>query len=206
MKSKTLSIVLSLLMIITLVTGCDTAQPSTNDNISVIEQENIVEEKEQDSVVEEKVDVSTGDLQLEVHYIDVGQADAALLMSKGEVMLIDGGNEEDSSLIYSYLNKLNISNIDYMIGTHAHEDHMGGLAGALSKATVEKIYSPRSENDADFYQDFKRIVENKGYTVDNPSTGESFKFGDCQVELYCPTYESASDLNNTSISQREGTF
>ena len=53
---------------------------------------------------------------LEVHFIDVGQADAALLISDGHYMLIDGGNVEDSSLIYSYLNKLNISYLDYIIG------------------------------------------------------------------------------------------
>ena len=136
---------------------------------------------------------------LEVHFIDVGQADAALLISDGHYMLIDGGNVEDSSLIYSYLNKLNINYLDYIIGTHAHEDHMGGLSGALQKAEVENVYVPKTESDAKFYQSFKDKIMAEGVTPINPTSGTSFDLGSCSVQLFCPKYESADDLNNTSI-------
>ena len=136
---------------------------------------------------------------LEVHFIDVGQADAALLISDGHYMLIDGGNVEDSSLIYSYLNKLNISYLDYIIGTHAHEDHMGGLSGALQKAEVENVYVPKTESDAKFYQSFKDKIMAEGVTPINPTSGASFDLGSCSVQLFCPKYESTDDLNNTSI-------
>ena len=136
---------------------------------------------------------------LEVHFIDVGQADAALLISDGHYMLIDGGNVEDSSLIYSYLNKLNISYLDYIIGTHAHEDHMGGLSGALQKADVGNVYVPKTESDAKFYQSFKDKVMAEGVTPINPTSGTSFDLGSCSVQLFCPKYESTDDLNNTSI-------
>ena len=62
----------------------------------------------------------------EVHFIDVGQADAALILCDGKAMLIDGGNVADSSTLYTYLQKHNVSHLDYVIGTHAHEDHIGG--------------------------------------------------------------------------------
>lgn len=136
---------------------------------------------------------------IEMHFIDVGQADAALLISDGHYMLIDGGNAQDSSLIYSYLNKLNINYLDYMIGTHAHEDHMGGLSGALQKADVGTVFAPRTENDAKFYQSFKKKLTSKGLSVTNPTSGTTFEFGSCSVQLLCPKYENASDLNNTSI-------
>ena len=84
-----------------------------------------------------------------IHFIDVGQADAAVIICDNEVLMIDGGNAADSSLIYSYLtNTLGIKHIDYMIATHAHEDHVGGLAGALNASTVGKIYSPITEYDS----------------------------------------------------------
>ena len=74
-----------------------------------------------------------------VHFIDVGQADAALVVCDGKTMLIDGGNAEDSNLIYTYLKKQNISHLDYVVCTHAHEDHVGGLSGALTAATALRI-------------------------------------------------------------------
>lgn len=82
----------------------------------------------------------------EVHYIDVEQADSSLVLCDGHSMLIDGGNAEDINLIAAYLKKENISSIDYLVCTHAHEDYVGGLSGALSVAEVKngllKINSP----------------------------------------------------------------
>ena len=73
---------------------------------------------------------------LEVHFIDVGQADAALLLCGGETMLIDGGNVDDSDLIVSYLSGQGVERLDYVVCTHAHEDHVGGLAGALAAGVL----------------------------------------------------------------------
>jgi len=70
------------------------------------------------------------------YFIDVGQADSAPVICDGETMLIDGGNAADSSLIYSFLEKHGISHLDYVVASHAHEDHVGGLAGALNYATA----------------------------------------------------------------------
>lgn len=79
----------------------------------------------------------------EVHYIDVGQADAALVLCDGGSMLIDGGNASDSNLIAAYLKKLNIETLDYIICSHAHEDHVGGLSGALSVVQVKNVLAPQ---------------------------------------------------------------
>ena len=79
---------------------------------------------------------------LTVHFIDVGQADSALLQCGGQTMLIDGGNVADSSLVVSYLESQGVEYLDYVVCTHAHEDHVGGLSGPLNTCTVGTVFSP----------------------------------------------------------------
>lgn len=136
---------------------------------------------------------------LEVHFIDVGQADSALLISNGEAMLIDGGNAEDSSLLYSYLKDCEIDHLEYVIGTHAHEDHMGGLTAALNKASVGKIYIPKRGNDTKFYNNFIKKAEEDKIEIAHPEKNEEFSLGTCSVNLFTPTYIDYEELNNTSI-------
>ncbi|MBO6054959.1 MAG: MBL fold metallo-hydrolase, partial [Oscillospiraceae bacterium] len=66
----------------------------------------------------------------EIVFLDVGEADAALVLCDGMAMLIDGGNSADSDLIYTFLKNRGISHLDYIVCTHPHEDHVGGLSGA----------------------------------------------------------------------------
>ena len=205
MNRKFLGVLLSLLMVVGILSACssqtstDTTTITKRTQIDVTESQKPVESGTESE--KESGDTATQVIQhgLKVHFIDVGQADAALLISGNSAMLIDGGNVEDSSRIYSYLDRLGISHLDYIVGTHAHEDHMGGLSGALQKATVGVIYAPRTENDAKFYQSFKNKVASAGKSITHPDSGTSFNLGSCSVELYCPTYENEDDLNNTSI-------
>ena len=135
---------------------------------------------------------------LEVHFIDVGQADAALLQCDDDVMLIDGGNVADSDLIVAYLKKLNIPHIDYMVCTHAQEDHFGGLSAPLSVMPVGTVYAPDAESDSKAYQTFKRKVAEQNTEIIHPVNYENFPFGSANVEiLACP--DDADNLNNTSI-------
>lgn len=143
--------------------------------------------------------VEQTDASLAVHFIDVGQADSALLISSGEAMLIDGGNRDDSSLLYSYLTDCNIDRLEYIIGTHAHEDHMGGLSAALKKADVGKIYLPETGSDAVFYKNFIEKAEEENIEIAVPSKDETFTLGSCDVTLFTPSFVDKEELNNTSI-------
>ena len=138
---------------------------------------------------------------LEVHFIDVGQADATLVMCGGENMLIDGGNVGDSSLIYSYLREHNVAHLDYMIATHAHEDHIGGLAGALNYADVGTVYSPVKTFDTETFGDFKKYVEAQGKRIEIPAAGTTFTLGAATCEIL-GVNTLDNDPNNTSIVMR----
>lgn len=134
-----------------------------------------------------------------VHYIDVGQADSALVLCDDKTMLIDGGNVDDSSLLVSYLKKMDIDFLDYVICTHAHEDHVGGLSGALSYADAGRVFAPESEADSKVYRNFKKKVKARGLEIEHPMDGDEFSFGSSNVQIFGPIYENDDDLNNTSI-------
>ena len=80
----------------------------------------------------------------EVHFIDVGQADSALIECDGETMMIDGENVADSNLVAAYLKKEDVTELNYVVCSHAHEDHVGGLSGALS-VTKRTTYMHRKQ-------------------------------------------------------------
>ena len=134
------------------------------------------------------------DSYLEITYLDVGQADSALVECDGHFMLIDGGNVEDSNLIYSVLQREGASHLDVVVGTHAHEDHIGGLSGALEYATADVVYCPVTDYDSTAFENFKaRADANGGIVV--PEVGDSFSLGSADVEILGV---NATD-DNTSI-------
>lgn len=131
-----------------------------------------------------------------IHFIDVGQADAALIECDGHYMLIDGGNKADSSLIYSVLKEEKVHGLDLMIATHVHEDHVGGLPGALNYTTAEKILCPVTSYSSDAFNDFKRYADkNGGLTV--PKAGDIYALGSASVKIL--SLNAAGSTNDSSI-------
>lgn len=136
----------------------------------------------------------------EVHFIDVGQADAALVICEGQTMLIDGGNVDDSGLIYTYLKDRKINHLNYIIATHAHEDHVGGLAGALNYATVDKVYCPVTSYDSKVFENFVKYVERRNTEIIVPTVKDTFSLGSAEVQIV--GVNASSDTNDTSIILR----
>ncbi len=137
--------------------------------------------------------------ELSVQFIDVGQADSALLQADGQTMLIDGGNVADSDVIASVLKRNNIDYIDYVVCTHAHEDHVGGLSGALSVADAGMVYAPETTSDSKAYTNFIKKVSAQGLTVIHPQPLDEIQFGNGKVVFLGPVRENYEDINNTSI-------
>ncbi len=134
-----------------------------------------------------------------VHFIDVGQADSALLLCGGESLLIDGGNAGDSSLIYSYLKEQGVRRLDYIIATHPHEDHVGGIPGALSLVSeVGTAYSPVDEDESYRFVKMTERLEEMGVYVTVPRAGDSFGLGEARVTFLGPL-EMKDDVNQNSL-------
>ena len=137
----------------------------------------------------------------EVYFLDVGQADAALVRCDGHAMLIDGGNAEDSQLVYTFLKNHDISYLDYIVCTHAHEDHVGGLAGALNYATVGTAYCPVTSYDSRAFDSFVKYLDRQGVSITVPEAGDTFSLGSAQAQIVGPI-RSSEEPNNTSIVLR----
>lgn len=142
---------------------------------------------------------TSGDVpEFAVYYIDVGQADSALVVSGGETMLIDGGNTADSDLIYAFLKSHEITRLDFIVATHVHEDHVGGLAGALNYAGVGVAFCPVSEYDSGAFENFDAYLEKQNVAITVPNPGDTFTLGDAAVEILAPVREY-DEPNDTSI-------
>lgn len=134
-----------------------------------------------------------------VHFIDVGQGDAALILCDDKSMLIDGGKSKASDIIYTYLKKQGITHLDYVVCSHADEDHVGGLSGALSAVSAGAVYAPETEADTKAYLNFKRKTQEQGLEIQHPKHGDSFAFGSSTVQVLGPIDENTNERNNTSI-------
>lgn len=138
----------------------------------------------------------------QIHFIDVGQADSALIICDGKTMLIDGGNRDDSNLIYSYLTRHGITYLDYVVATHAHEDHVGGLAGALTAADAGVVFSPVTSYNTSAFNNFLNRVKARNRTLTIPKAGDTFLLGSASVTVLGPLKSNYEDVNDTSIVLR----
>lgn len=146
-----------------------------------------------------RVETTSGNLT--VSYVDVGQADCALLTCGGESMLIDGGNVADSDLVVSFLEQQGVEELAAVVCSHAHEDHAGGLAGVLAVYPTQAVYAPTRTYSSKCYDDFLYYVDQQGLTVTIPEPGDSFALGDATVTVLGPV-KSYPDTNNTSLVLR----
>jgi competence protein ComEC len=183
---KRLSILLLLLCLF--ITGCNNTNPGTNilstDSIDVPVTEPIVTPS------------------FVVYFINVGKADAALEICDGKSMLIDGGDAEDSDLISSYLKKLDITYLDYIVATHAHQDHVGGLSDVLNTISVSKVYAPKTPFNSKEYKNFIKGVKKQNLIITTPAAGDIINLGSSTITFLAPINEFYADLNNTSIVLR----
>ena len=145
---------------------------------------------------------STGSSQpFEMHFIDVGQALSVLVECDGQFMLYDGGNVDDGSLVVSYLQKQGVEQLQYVFCSHAHEDHVGGLAAVMAKFPAGHAYSPVTESSTKCFNDFVKYTRQQGLQLEVPSVGMVWPLGSATVTMLGPVTQY-SETNNTSLVLR----
>lgn len=179
---------------------------NTKDPAPIVEQENnsannadgIPEENGTDRSTETNND--TIDLgQLKVHFIDVGQADSILIQSDEHTMLIDAGNNGDAKAVVAYIKSQNIEDLDYVVGTHPHEDHIGGLDAVIESFDIGVIYMPKAMSTTKTFEDVLNAIAKKGMKVTTPVPGTTVEFGEASFTIIAPNSDSYKELNNYSI-------
>lgn len=146
-----------------------------------------------------------GSGELRVHFLDVGQADSILVqLPSGEHMLIDAGNNNDGEPVCSYLKELGIQKIDYLIGTHPHEDHIGGLDVVIRNFEIGRLILPRVPDKqtptTKTYEDVLDAAAEKGLKITAAKAGLSLiDKGGLKAELLAPEEgETYGGLNSYS--------
>ncbi len=190
MFKKLFYIVLTLILILS-CTGC-TKQTSDESSQTLT--------SEKDSVAESSVHTEEpqNGSSFFIMFIDVGQADSTLIMCDGHYMLIDGGNVTDRDRIYSVLKSKNVTHLDYVVGTHAHEDHVGGITAAFSACTVGAVFSPVKKSDNVPFNNFKKMASAQGLSLICPAMDSTYSLGSSRFTFLAPR-EEYDDANNTSL-------
>lgn len=133
-----------------------------------------------------------------IHFVDVGQGDCILISKNNEHVLIDAGNNEDGPLLVEYFKELGIKKFKYIIGTHAHEDHIGGIDNIINNFELGHYYMPDVITTTKTFEDVLDALLIKEKAFETPNIGDKFKLSDTEFEvLYLGN--DKSDLNNTSI-------
>jgi beta-lactamase superfamily II metal-dependent hydrolase len=138
--------------------------------------------------------------ELIIHYLDLGQADSILLeLPNNEIMLIDAGNNSDGQKLVNYLREQGIDTIDYLIGTHPHADHIGGLDDVIENFVIGRIYMPEVIHTTKTFEDVLLAVQRKGKKITPARTGVSI-IDDPVLQIYflSPISNNYKDLNHYS--------
>jgi competence protein ComEC len=137
---------------------------------------------------------------LKVHFIDVGQGDSILIQTPGHGdILIDAGDSSQGSAVVSYLKDQGVSELAWLIATHPHADHIGGMIRVLSSFPVRNMSMPRASHTTQTYENLLIAIKNKGLTVVEARAGRSIlEAGNLRAYFMSPTTASYDDLNDWS--------
>ncbi len=163
-----------------------------NENISNIKNSVISEKQEKEINIDSK--------KLNILYLDVGQADSQLIFYKNKLMIIDTGNVNDGEKIVAFLKEKNITTIDYLIGTHIHEDHIGSMQYIVKEFNIGKMYLPYNEsNTSIYYKNLLTEVLNKNLEINELEIGNKINIEDLECEVMAVDNSEPEDANDASI-------
>ena len=141
---------------------------------------------------------------MRLHFIDVGQGDSTFLeLGNGQTMLIDAGNPENGSQIVSYIKDFGYSDINYVVATHPHSDHIGGLSTVLQSFSVGDMYMPGQTHTSQTFENLVDTIANENITLHRAKAGVNILNEDkIKIDILAPFNDEYSNLNNCSAVVR----
>lgn len=188
--------IIALLLLLLLLTGCTTAAPAATvpaTEPTAAPTETVVLPLPTEEPTEPAREGLT------VHFIDVGQADGFLLECDGEYAIIDGGYPEGGEKMVEYMTELGVEELELVVGTHMHGDHIGGLPLILDTYPTETVWSRPITFVNDYVRNFRDAVARQRIPLHVPEVGEVFELGDATITVLGPVKDQYEDLNDTSI-------
>ena len=147
---------------------------------------------------ETKPTINTGIESFHIYFIDVGQGDSIVIENNKEYALIDAGNRDDGNKLVKYFKSIGITNFQYVIGTHAHEDHVGGMEKIIKSIPIKHFYMPESITTTKTYEDILDALAEKQIKYETPLIDSNFTMANTKFTVLSITQDTI-DLNNTSI-------
>lgn len=139
---------------------------------------------------------TSDDSTFSIHFIDVGQGDAALIECDGHYMLIDGGNKSAGDKVYNVLEEEKIQQLDILAVSHLHADHYGGLIKVLTYASTIDLTICNSEySDTETFRKFEHELGINGSKITVPENGDKYELGSATVEVI----DVCADEGNDSL-------
>jgi competence protein ComEC len=136
---------------------------------------------------------------VELHFIDVGQGDSILVVSGNTAMLIDAGENNQGEVVVDYLRSHNIKELEYVIGTHPHSDHIGGLDTVLSAFPVNHVILPSVTHMTKTFEDLLNVIEEKNMKITKAEVGDEYRLGAAAFTIVAPNASSYEEMNNYSV-------
>ena len=146
-----------------------------------------------------KIDPEEISENLSVTYLDVGQGDSSFIeFPNGKCMLIDASISSMGEKIANHIAAKGYEKIDYLVATHPHSDHIGGMADITSYFEIGTAYLPDAVTDTKVYTNFLKTLKKMNVAVEKAQSGANFSEGDVKVEFLGPISAEYEDLNNYS--------
>lgn len=142
-----------------------------------------------------------------VYFIDVGQGDCELIRTKNCNILIDCGEEENADEVIGFIRYSGVERLDYVITTHPHSDHIGGMYRILESFDVGTVIIPKIPRDIApntlFYSKMLNTIKNRGINREYSAAGKIYTLGEnASLEIIAPLYDEYEELNNFSVVAR----
>lgn len=179
-KTKTvLASFLTLLAVSTVAcTKEDTKKEEQNiKDVATVPKKEGKKKSEEKTLIEEKPSI------LSITYLDIGQGNSVFIECDDHYMLIDGGKSDQSSKIYSFLEKKDIKKLDYVVATNTNEENVGGLAVTLKEYDCDMVLAPTNEASNEAYSSFLKYTEKYEKSVTAPDVNDTYTLGDAKISV-----------------------